>query len=139
MRAAKEESIQIAVVREAWASSGTKGSKIERKEVNPFNLTGPMAKGGGIEQFRKQKRGELTRPARIRIEKLEERAREEGRDPTEEEIADYNKKMSDASVNRELEILRHMFNKAIEWNMMDENPCTKFKDLKRRNMNEEAR
>ena len=35
---------------------------------------------------------------------------------------------SDVSVNRELEVLRHMLNKAIEWGMLDENPFTRFKD-----------
>ena len=35
---------------------------------------------------------------------------------------------SDVSVNRELEILRHMLNKAVEWGMLDENPFTRFRD-----------
>jgi integrase len=35
---------------------------------------------------------------------------------------------SDVSVNRELEVLRHMLNKAVEWGMLDENPFTRFKD-----------
>jgi len=34
---------------------------------------------------------------------------------------------SDVSVNRELEVLRHMLNKAVEWGMLDENPFTRFK------------
>ncbi len=32
------------------------------------------------------------------------------------------KERSDTSVNRELEIIRHMFNKAIEWGWVDEKP-----------------
>jgi integrase len=35
---------------------------------------------------------------------------------------------SDVSVNRELEIIRHMMNKAVEWGMLDTNPFEKFKD-----------
>ena len=35
---------------------------------------------------------------------------------------------SDVSVNRELEVLRHMLNKAVEWGMLDENPFTRFKE-----------
>src|SRR4030042_4064786 len=35
---------------------------------------------------------------------------------------------SDVSVNRELEVFRHMLNKAIEWGMLDENPFTRFRD-----------
>ncbi len=34
---------------------------------------------------------------------------------------------SDVSVNRELEVLRHMLNKAIEWDMLDTNPFARFK------------
>lgn len=37
------------------------------------------------------------------------------------------KPRSDVSVNRELEVLRHMLNKAVEWGMLDENPFTRFK------------
>jgi len=37
------------------------------------------------------------------------------------------KPRSDVSVNRELETLRHMFNKAVEWGIMAENPFEKFK------------
>jgi integrase len=32
------------------------------------------------------------------------------------------------AVNRELETLRHMFNKAVEWGMMEKNPFDKFRD-----------
>jgi integrase len=35
---------------------------------------------------------------------------------------------SDVSVNRELEVLRHMLNKAVEWAMLDENPFNRFKE-----------
>jgi len=38
------------------------------------------------------------------------------------------KTRSDVSVNREMEILRHMMNKAIEWGMLDANPFERFKD-----------
>jgi len=34
---------------------------------------------------------------------------------------------SDVAVNRELETLRHMLNKAIEWEMLDMNPFDRFK------------
>jgi integrase len=35
---------------------------------------------------------------------------------------------SDVAVNRELETLRHMLNKAVEWGMLTNNPFSKFKD-----------
>ena len=35
---------------------------------------------------------------------------------------------SDVAVNRELETLRHIFNKAVEWQMMEKNPFDKFRD-----------
>jgi len=35
---------------------------------------------------------------------------------------------SEVPVNRELETLRHMFNKAVEWGMMEKNPFDKFRD-----------
>jgi len=54
-----------------------------------------------IEQFKKQRKETPVRGGRIR---------------------------SDVSVNRELEVLRHMLNKAIEWGMLDENPFTRFKE-----------
>lgn len=54
-----------------------------------------------IEQFKKQRKETPVRGGKIR---------------------------SDVSVNRELEVLRHMLNKAIEWGMLDENPFTRFKD-----------
>ncbi|MGA2463338.1 MAG: site-specific integrase [Thermodesulfobacteriota bacterium] len=53
-----------------------------------------------IEQFKKQRKETPVRGGKIR---------------------------SDVSVNRELEVLRHMLNKAIEWGMLDENPFTRFK------------
>ena len=37
------------------------------------------------------------------------------------------KPRSDVAVNRELETLRHIFNKGVEWGMMTENPFNKFK------------
>jgi integrase len=54
-----------------------------------------------IEQFKKQRKETPVRGGKIR---------------------------SDVSVNRELEVLRHMLNKAVEWGMLDENPFTRFKD-----------
>lgn len=38
------------------------------------------------------------------------------------------KTRSDVSVNREMEILRHMMNKAIEWGMLDANPFERFRE-----------
>jgi integrase len=54
-----------------------------------------------IEQFKKQRKETPVRGGKIR---------------------------SDVSVNRELEVLRHMLNKAVEWGMLDENPFTRFRD-----------
>jgi integrase len=54
-----------------------------------------------IEQFKKQRKETPVRGGKIR---------------------------SDVSVNRELEVLRHMLNKAVEWGMLDQNPFTRFKD-----------
>ena len=53
-----------------------------------------------IEEFKKKRKDTLTQWKRIR---------------------------SDIAVNRELETLRHMLNKAVEWGMLDENPFDKFK------------
>lgn len=38
----------------------------------------------------------------------------------------HRKERSGVSVNRELETLRHVFNKAVEWGMMDRNPFNRF-------------
>jgi len=38
----------------------------------------------------------------------------------------HGKERSGVSVNRELETLRHIFNKAVEWGMMDRNPFNRF-------------
>jgi len=35
---------------------------------------------------------------------------------------------SEISVNRELEVLRHMLNKAVEWGWLEENPFSKFRE-----------
>jgi integrase len=40
----------------------------------------------------------------------------------------HGKERSGVSVNREMETLRHMFNKAMEWGMMEKNPFDRFKD-----------
>jgi len=47
----------------------------------------------------------------------------------------YRKKrpVSPATVNRELACLRHMFTKAIEWELIDHNPAKKVKSLKEKN------
>jgi integrase len=39
-----------------------------------------------------------------------------------------NKERSEVAVNRELETLRHIFNKAVEWGMMGQNPFDKFRE-----------
>jgi len=54
-----------------------------------------------IEQFKKQRKEAPVRGGKIR---------------------------SDVSVNRELEVFRHMLNKGVEWGMLDQNPFTRFKD-----------
>jgi integrase len=38
------------------------------------------------------------------------------------------KERSEVAVNRELETLRHIFNKGVEWGMMEKNPFDKFKE-----------
>ena len=38
------------------------------------------------------------------------------------------KPRSDVAVNRELETLRHIFNKAVDWGFMEKNPFDKFRD-----------
>jgi integrase len=49
--------------------------------------------------------------------------------PWNEEMKSHTEKeRSDISVNRELEILRHLLNKAIEWGWLDENPFKRFKE-----------
>jgi integrase len=54
-----------------------------------------------IEQFKKQRKETPVRGGKIR---------------------------SGVSVNRELEVFRHMLNKAVEWGMLDANPFARFKD-----------
>ena len=46
----------------------------------------------------------------------------------EEKKKRIEKERSNVSVNRELEVLRHMLNKAVEWGMLDENPFNRFKE-----------
>ena len=43
-----------------------------------------------------------------------------------ETLTQHGKERSGISVNRELETLRHIFNKAVEWGMMDKNPFNRF-------------
>ena len=45
-----------------------------------------------------------------------------------EKKRNIERERSDVSVNRELEVLRHMLNKAVEWAMLDENPFNRFKE-----------
>jgi len=45
-----------------------------------------------------------------------------------EKKARIKKIRSDVAVNRELEVLRHMLNKAIEWQWLERNPFTVFKE-----------
>ena len=40
----------------------------------------------------------------------------------------HGKERSRISVNRELETLRHILNKAVEWGMLEENPFSRFKE-----------
>jgi integrase len=53
---------------------------------------------------------------------------EEFKKQRKEKPAEGKKIRSDVSVNRELEVLRHMLNKGIEWGMLGENPFTGFRD-----------
>jgi integrase len=83
-----------------------------------------------IENFKKERKETSLEWATKRREKIEEAAKKEGRELTPEEkrtIKDLPKGRSDVSVNRELEVLRHMMNKAVEWGMLDANPFERFK------------
>lgn len=51
----------------------------------------------------------------------------------------YGSKRTDASVNREMSCLRHIFSKAVEWEMMEENPFDKGKSLKIKENNKRYR
>jgi integrase len=53
---------------------------------------------------------------------------EEFKKARKEAPAKGKKSRSDVSVNREMEILRNMMNKAIEWGMLDVNPFQRFKE-----------
>jgi integrase len=46
----------------------------------------------------------------------------------EEKKTHIEKERSDVSVNRELEVLRHILNKAVEWGWVGENPFKRFKE-----------
>ena len=41
----------------------------------------------------------------------------------------HETKRADTSVNREIATLRHIYSKAVEWDMMDQNPFNKGKSL----------
>jgi integrase len=43
-------------------------------------------------------------------------------------LTQHGKERSGVSVNREMECLRHLFNKAVEWQMMERNPFDRFKN-----------
>jgi len=48
----------------------------------------------------------------------------------QKEITIYGRPPSKASLNREIAMLRHMYNKAIEWNLVSSNPAAKIKSYK---------
>ena len=49
---------------------------------------------------------------------------------------DRKKQVVSATINRELALLKHLFNKAIEWGAVDANPVTKVKMFREDNMRE---
>ncbi len=48
----------------------------------------------------------------------------------QKEATIYGRPPSNASLNREIAMLRHMYNKAIEWNLVSSNPAAKIKPYK---------
>jgi integrase len=68
--------------------------------------------------------GEETRLSNIRYVDLETY-----RNHLMQKLTRHKGKRADASVNREIATLRHIFSKAVEWDMMDQNPFEKGKSL----------
>jgi len=49
-----------------------------------------------------------------------------------ESLTRLHRERANGSVNRELGLLRHMFNKAVFWGMIDENPFNRFREFEER-------
>jgi integrase len=76
-----------------------------------------------IENF-KEHFGEETKLSNIRYVDLETY-----RNHLMQKLTRHGAMRADASVNREMATLRHIFSKAVEWDMMDQNPFEKGKSL----------
>jgi integrase len=85
-----------------------------------------------IEEFKKDRKEAPPEWAKRKVQKIEQTAKDEGRkiSPEETKVVEtcLQRKTSDVSVNREIEVLRHMLNKAVKWGMLDQNPFDRFKD-----------
>jgi hypothetical protein len=79
-----------------------------------------------IEGFKKNRKEGFTKAGESKLRTFEEKAKAENREVTSGEREAC--KRSEISVNRELEVLRHMLNKAVEWSMIHENPFERFKE-----------
>ena len=46
-----------------------------------------------------------------------------------QKLTKHKKKRADATVNREMAVLRHVFSKAVSWQMIEQNPFDKGESL----------
>ena len=51
------------------------------------------------------------------------------RNSRKEALTQHHRERKDATVNREMQALRHLFSKAVEWEMMEANPFDKLRDI----------
>jgi len=79
-------------------------------EITPYDL----------ERFRNER---IAKPVKTGVEKMPEGLKRRDYKPRS------NRTRTPADVNRILSILRHMFSKAIEWEMMEQSPFDKVKNL----------
>ena len=93
------------------------------KENYQYQASFESLKNYCIENF-KEYFGEETKLANIRYIDLETY-----RNHLMQKFTRHRALRADASVNREMATLRHIFSKAVEWDMMDRNPFEKGKSL----------
>jgi len=84
-----------------------------------------------IEKFKLHRKKTDKEWVKRKSERIRQQASKEGRELTKEEkteIENLPEGVSNSAVNNELGVLRHILNKAVEWNMLPKNPFEKFKE-----------
>jgi integrase len=83
-----------------------------------------------IEKYKWHRKESPKEWVKRKAERIRQGALRERRELTQEEVKEIEnlpKGVSNATVSNELGFLRHMLNKAVEWNLLDRNPFEKFK------------